>query len=106
MEPEASPALAISSDDITHSTQELDGEYDSEHEFDVDMPKEDDVDAPCGVDLDRDVDIKGTVTMKRRRMKRRKLKRRMMRRRRIRMRSRIRMMMMANNLGRLAKGRW
>jgi len=54
---------------------------------------------------------KGTVTMKRRKMMRskmksRKMKRRRMRRRRMRMRSRLRMRMMANNLRRLARGRW
>jgi hypothetical protein len=56
LEPEASPAVSISSDDDTDST-ELDGEYDSELDPDVDMRIEDDVDAPDGVDLDSDVDM-------------------------------------------------
>jgi len=56
LEPEASPAVSISSDDDPDTT-ELDGEYDSEHDSDVDMHMEDDVDAPDGVDLHGDVDM-------------------------------------------------
>ena len=53
---EASPAVSISSDDDTDST-ESDGEYDSEHDPDVDMGREDDVDAVDGVDLNGDVNM-------------------------------------------------
>jgi hypothetical protein len=56
LEPEASPAVSISFDDDTDSTQS-DGEYDSELDPDVDMCMEDDVDGPDGVDLDGDVDM-------------------------------------------------
>jgi len=56
LEPEALPAVSISSDDDTDST-ELDGKYDSELDPDVDMRMEDDVDAPDSVDLDGDVDM-------------------------------------------------
>ena len=55
--PEASPAMSISSDDDTDSTEKWGGEYDSEQDSDVDMCMEDDVDAPDGVDLDDDVDM-------------------------------------------------
>jgi hypothetical protein len=55
-EPEASPAVSISSSDDTNST-ESDGEYDSELDPDVDMCMEDDVDALDGVDLDGNVDM-------------------------------------------------
>jgi hypothetical protein len=48
--------MAISSDDDTDST-EPDGEYDSEHDSNVDMRGEDDVDAPDSVDFDSDVDM-------------------------------------------------
>jgi hypothetical protein len=46
---ESSPAISISSDDYTEST-ELDGEYDSELDPDMDMLMEDDVEALGGVD--------------------------------------------------------
>jgi hypothetical protein len=46
--------VSISSDDDTDFT-ELDGEYGSELDPDVDMRMEDDVDAPDSVDLDGDV---------------------------------------------------
>ena len=49
--------MTISSNDDTDST-ESDGEYDSELHPDVNMRMEDDVDAPDGVDLDGDVDMK------------------------------------------------
>jgi hypothetical protein len=55
LEPEASLTVAISSDHNTHST-ESDCKYDSQHVHDVDMCKEDDVDAPDGVDLDGGVE--------------------------------------------------
>ena len=54
LEPEASPAVSIASDDDTDSA-ESDGEYDSE--LDVNMCIEDHVDAPDGVDIDGDVDM-------------------------------------------------
>jgi len=54
VEPGASSARSISSEDITDWT-ESDGEYDSELDPDVDMRMEDDVDALDGVDLDGDV---------------------------------------------------
>jgi len=57
IEPDASPAVSIASDDNTDSTKESDGEYDSDHSPDVDMHMEDDVDAPYGVDLNRNVDM-------------------------------------------------
>jgi len=57
LEPEASPAVSISSDDDTDPTEKSDSEYDSEHNSDVDMRMEDDVDAPDSVDLDGDVDL-------------------------------------------------
>ena len=56
LEPEASPAGSISSDDDIDSTQS-DGEYDSELDPDVDMRMEDNVDAPESIDLDGDVDM-------------------------------------------------
>jgi len=56
LEPEASPAVSMSSDDVTDST-ELQGEYASEHDPDVAMRIEDDVDARDSVDLDGDVDM-------------------------------------------------
>jgi len=55
-EPEASPAVSITSDADTNSI-ESDGEYDSERDSDVDMRMEDDVEAPDGVDLDGNVDM-------------------------------------------------
>jgi hypothetical protein len=48
--------MSISSDDDIDST-ELEGEYDSEPDSDVDMRMEDHVDAPDGVVLDGDVDM-------------------------------------------------
>jgi len=57
LQPEASPAVSISSDDDTHSTEKSDSEYDSEHDSDVDMRMEDDVDTADGVDSDGDVDM-------------------------------------------------
>ena len=57
LDPEASPAMSISSDDDSDSTEELVGEYDSEHDFDVDMCIEDNVDAPYGGDSDGEVDL-------------------------------------------------
>jgi len=56
LEPEGSPAVSISSDDDTNST-ESDGEYVSERDSDVNICMEDDVDALDGVDLDGDVDM-------------------------------------------------
>jgi hypothetical protein len=53
----ASPAVTIASDNDTDSTEELDGDYDSEHDSNVDMRMEDDVDALDSVDLDDDVDM-------------------------------------------------
>ena len=49
--------MSISSDDDTNSTEVSNSEYDSEHDSDVHMRMEDDVDAPDGVDLDGDVDM-------------------------------------------------
>jgi len=49
--------MTISSDDDTNSIEKSDGEYDSEHDSDVEMRIEDDVDAPDGVDLASDVDM-------------------------------------------------
>jgi len=46
-----------SSSDVDTKCNESDGEYDSEHDSDVDIRMEDDVDAPDGVDLDGDVDM-------------------------------------------------
>jgi len=56
LEPEASPALSISSDDDSDSTK-LDSKYDPELNPDVGMRMEDEVDAADGVDLDGDVDM-------------------------------------------------
>ena len=56
-EPEASPGVSVSSDDDTDSTAKSDCEYVSEHDFDVDMRMENDVDAPDGVNLDGHVDM-------------------------------------------------
>ena len=44
----------MSSDDDTDSTEESDGKYYSEHNSDVAMSMEDDVDAPNDVDSGRD----------------------------------------------------
>jgi len=49
--------MSISSDDDADSTEEPDGEYDSEHHLDVYMRMEDDVYAPDIVVLDSDVDM-------------------------------------------------
>jgi len=49
--------MSISSDDHTDSTEESEGEYDSEHDSDATMRMEDDGHAPDGVDLDSDVDM-------------------------------------------------
>ena len=57
LEPEASPAVSISSDDGTNPTNKLDGEYDSEHDSDVNLPKEDNVDALYSSDLNGDVNM-------------------------------------------------
>jgi hypothetical protein len=51
---EASPSIMISSDDDTNSTMASDGEYDSDHYSDVDMPMGDDVDTQYSVDLNCD----------------------------------------------------
>ena len=55
--PEASAAVAISTEDETDSTEQSNSEYDSKHDYDVDMRMADDVDAPCGVDSDGDLDM-------------------------------------------------
>ena len=57
LEPEALPAVSISLDDDTDSTEKSDSEYDSEDDSDVDMRLEDDGDALDGVDLDSYVDM-------------------------------------------------
>jgi len=57
LEPEALPAMSISSDDDTDSTEESDGEYNSEHDSDVDMRREDDVDKIYGVVVNGVVDM-------------------------------------------------
>jgi len=49
--------MSTSSGDVTNSTEELDGKYDSEHDSYVDMQMEDDVDPPDGIDLDGGVDM-------------------------------------------------
>jgi len=49
--------MSISSLDDTNSTEVSDREYDSEHDSDVNMCMEDDVDAPDSIDLDGDVDM-------------------------------------------------
>jgi len=46
--------VSISSDNDTDSAQKSDGEYDSEHDPDVDMHMEDEVDALDEVDLASD----------------------------------------------------
>jgi hypothetical protein len=48
-EPKASPAVSISSGDVTDPTL-LDGEYDSKLDPDVDSRRDEDVDTPDGVD--------------------------------------------------------
>jgi hypothetical protein len=57
LEPEASPAVSISSDGHTDSPEESDSEFDSALDPDVDMRMEADVGAPDGVELDGDVDM-------------------------------------------------
>jgi hypothetical protein len=42
---EVLPAVSISSDNDTKSTEESDGEHDANHDSDLDMGMEDDVDA-------------------------------------------------------------
>jgi len=49
--------VSISSDDDTDTTEKSDGKHDSEHDCDVDMRMEEDVDAPCAVDLGGDVNM-------------------------------------------------
>jgi len=49
--------MSISSDEHTDSTEKSNGEYDSEHDSNVGMHMEDDVDTPDCVDLDGDVDM-------------------------------------------------
>jgi len=49
--------MSISSADDTDSAEESDGEYHSEHDCNLDMRMEDDVDALCGIELDGDVDM-------------------------------------------------
>jgi len=57
LEPEALATVGISSDDDTASTKKSHGKCDSEHDSDVEMRMEDDVDTPGSVDLNGDVDI-------------------------------------------------
>jgi len=47
--------VKISSDDVTNSTKESASQYQSEHDSDVDMRREDTVDAMDGIDSDGDV---------------------------------------------------
>jgi len=49
--------VSISSDDDSHTTEESDGKYESEHDSDVDMCMVDDVDTLCGIDLDGNLDM-------------------------------------------------
>jgi len=49
--------MSISADDERHCSEELDDEYKSEHDSDVDMCMADDVDTLYGVDLDGDLDM-------------------------------------------------
>jgi len=56
VETQALPAVSISSDDDTDST-ESNGKYHVERDPDVDMCMQDDVDALDGVDLDSNVDM-------------------------------------------------
>jgi len=51
------PRVEMSWYDQTDSTKELDDENDSEHDCQVDLRMEDDVDALSGIDLDRIVDM-------------------------------------------------
>jgi hypothetical protein len=57
LEPDQSPAVSSSSSNETDSTEELSGKSDSEHDSDVDMNVEDDVDALYHIDLDGDLDM-------------------------------------------------
>jgi len=57
LEPDGSPAGSIPSHEDTDSINVLDGQYDSEHDSDVDIHMEDDVDAPYHIDLDGNVDM-------------------------------------------------
>jgi hypothetical protein len=59
LELEALPAMSISSNDDTDSTEKLGGKYDSALDPDVGMRMADDVDAPDGID------INGVVYMER-----------------------------------------
>jgi hypothetical protein len=52
------PAMSISLDDDTNSSNALDSEYDSVYDSDDHMGMEDYVDALDGIDLDGDVDLK------------------------------------------------
>ena len=49
--------MSILPDDDTYSTEKSDGKYDSDHDSSVDMPMEDNVDTPDGIDSDGDVDM-------------------------------------------------
>jgi len=49
--------MSLSSDNDTDSTEELDGEYDSQHHSAVDKCIEDEVDTPASVDLVGDVEL-------------------------------------------------
>lgn len=57
MEPEASPTFSVSSDDDTDCTMWSDSEYNSACDSDVNMHREDDVDAQDSIVLDGDVDM-------------------------------------------------
>jgi hypothetical protein len=57
LEPEALPAVSISSNDETNTTEDTDFQYDSAHDYDVDVGMEDDAEAPHGVNLDCNVDV-------------------------------------------------
>jgi hypothetical protein len=87
--------MTIVSDDDFSSTEELDGESDSECDPDVNPCMEDNVDALYSIDSDGGADMEReneTVRMKWSRIKRRKMRKRMR--------------MMAKNLGQLARERW
>jgi len=49
--------VKIFPDDVTNSTKESASQYHSEHDSDVDMHREDTVDAMDGIDSDGDVDM-------------------------------------------------
>ena len=57
MQPEALPTVSISSHDDNDFFEESDGEYDSEHDFDMDKRMQDDADAPYGVNCEVNVDM-------------------------------------------------